>query len=108
MVKIPIVIRGIDKHGYEFEELTETFMVSKYGARIFTVHELEEEAVLKLRLQGSDHWTDFRVAWIGSEEAKSAGHIGVEFIQATNFFGVHFPQEDWGAAIPQEDTHRSY
>ena len=101
MVKIPVVIRGTDKHGYEFEEQTETFMVSKYGARIFTVHELEEEAILKLRLQGSEQWTDFRVAWIGSEEAQSGGHIGVEFIQTTNFFGVTFPQEDWGATAPQ-------
>ena len=90
MVKIPVVIRGIDKHGYEFEEQTETFMVSKYGARIFTVHELEEEAILKLRLQGSDQWTDFRVAWVGREETQSGGHIGVEF-----------PQEDWGATAPQ-------
>lgn len=100
MVKLPIVIRGIDKHGYEFEEETETFMVSKYGARIFTVHELEENAVLKLRLKNSEHWTDFRVAWVGSEEAKSAGHIGVEFLQATNFFGILFPHEDWGASTP--------
>jgi hypothetical protein len=100
MVKLPIVIRGIDKHGYEFEEETETFMVSKYGARIFTVHELEENAVLKLRLKNSEDWTDFRIAWVGSEEAKSGGHIGIEFIQTTNFFGVLFPHEDWGASAP--------
>ena len=101
MVKIPIVIRGVDKHGHSFEEETETFMVSKYGARISTAHELEEEAILQLRLQGAEHWTDFRVAWVGSVEAKLAGHIGVEFIQTTNFFGIPFPQEDWGASAPQ-------
>ena len=97
MVKIPIVIHGIDKQGYEFEEQTETFVVSKYGARISTAHQLEEDAVLQLRLKDSDHWTDFRVAWVGTEETQSAGHIGVEFIQTTNFFGVIFPQEDWGS-----------
>jgi hypothetical protein len=29
MVKIPVVIKGIDKHGYEFEEETETYVVSR-------------------------------------------------------------------------------
>jgi hypothetical protein len=96
MVKIPIVIQGIDRHGYKFEEETETFIVSKYGARVFTIHELQENDTLRLRLKDSGHWTEFRVAWIGTEESKSAGHIGLEFIQATNFFGVLFPQEDWG------------
>lgn len=95
IVKIPIVIQGVDKHGYEFEEETETSMVSKYGARIFSVHELEENDILHLRLRESDHWTEFRVAWIGTEEEKSAGHIGVELTQTAHFFGVLFPREDW-------------
>ncbi|MEW5978340.1 MAG: PilZ domain-containing protein [Acidobacteriota bacterium] len=95
MVKIPVVIKGVDLHGYEFEEETETYVVSKFGARIFTVHELQVDSVLKLRLKTSDHWSDFRVAWIGSEENNTTGHIGIEFIQTVDFFGVLFPQEDW-------------
>jgi hypothetical protein len=95
MVKIPVVIKGVDKQGYEFEEQTETFVVSKFGARIFTVHELEEDAVLQLKLKSSEHWSEFRVAWIGRQDDDSLGHIGIEFIQATNFFGVSFPGEDW-------------
>ncbi len=91
MVKIPVVIKGIDKHGYEFEEETETYVVSKYGARIHTAHELKTDAALKLRLKNSEEWTDFRVAWIDD----AAQHIGLEFLQSTNFFGVIFPQEDW-------------
>ena len=96
MVKVPVVIRGVDKNGYEFEEETETFVVSKYGARVFSVHELEEDAVLKVRLRASDQWSDFRVAWIGrQEEEDSLGHIGIEFMHTSNFFGVVFPGEDW-------------
>ena len=95
MVRIPVVIKGVDKNGYEFEEETETFVVSKYGARIFTVHELEEEAVLELRLKSSDRWSEFRIVWIGKQEDNSLGHIGIEFIQTTDFFGVIFPVEDW-------------
>jgi len=95
MVKIPIVIRGIDKQGYEFEEETETFVVSKFGARIFTVHDLPEDAILELRVKSSDDWSQFRVVWQGRQEDNSLGQIGVEFIQTTNFFGVVFPVEDW-------------
>jgi len=95
MVKVPVVIRGVDKHGFEFEEETETYVVSKYGARVSSVHEVEVDDVLKLRLRDSQEWSDFRVVWIGTEEEGSAGGVGIEFIQATNFFGVRFPVEDW-------------
>jgi hypothetical protein len=95
MVKIPVVLRGTDQHGYEFEEETETFVVSKFGARVFTVHELAEDAVLELRLKSSDQWSQFRIVWLGRQEDDSLGHIGLEFIQTTNFFGVVFPVEDW-------------
>jgi hypothetical protein len=95
MVKIPVVLRGTDKHGYEFEEETETFVVSKFGARVFTVHELSEDAVLELRLKSSDQWSQFRIVWLGRQEDDSLGHIGLEFMQTTNFFGVVFPGEDW-------------
>ena len=95
MVKIPVVLRGIDKHGYEFEEETETFVVSKFGARVFTVHELAEDTVLELRLKSGNEWSQFRIAWLGRQEADSLGHIGLEFIHTTDFFGVAFPVEDW-------------
>ena len=95
MVKIPVTIKGVDKQGYEFEEETETFVVSKFGARVFTVHELAEDAVLELRLNSSDEWSQLRVVWLGRQEDDSLGHIGLEFIQTTNFFGVVFPVEDW-------------
>jgi hypothetical protein len=95
MVRIPVVIKGVDKNGNAFELETETFVVSKFGARIFAVQELEQGAALQLRLKSSDQWCDFRVAWVGSHEEDTLGHIGVEFIQTANFFGVIFPGEDW-------------
>ena len=95
MVRIPVVIKGIDRNGYEFEEATETYVVSKYGARIFSVHELQEDAVLQLRLRSSERWSEFRIVWIGKEQENSLGHVGIEFIQTTDFFGVVFPGEDW-------------
>ena len=49
MVKIPVVIKGVDKHGYEFEEETETYVVSKYGARVSSVHEIEVDDILQFR-----------------------------------------------------------
>ena len=95
MVRIPVVIMGTDKNGYEFEEETETFVVSKYGARIFSVHDLQEDVALQLRLKSSERWSEFRVVWIGKGEDNSLGHVGIEFIQTTDFFGVIFPGEDW-------------
>jgi PilZ domain-containing protein len=94
MVKVPVVIKGVDKQGYEFEEETETYVVSKYGARVFSIHELDVDDVLRLRLRDSQDWSDFRVVWVG-KEGDTAGGVGIEFIQATNFFGIKFPSEDW-------------
>ena len=85
----------IDQNGYEFEEETETFVVSKYGARIFSVHELGEDSILQVRIKSSEHWSDFRIVWIGLQEDDSLGHVGIEFIQTTDFFGIIFPGEDW-------------
>ena len=70
--------------------------MSKYGVRVSSVHEIEVDDILQLRLRDSQHWSDFRVVWVGSEGADSAGGVGIEFIQAINFFGVRFPGEDWG------------
>ena len=95
MVKIPVVIKGVDKQGYEFEEETETYVVSKYGARVSSVHQIEVDDILQLRLRDSQDWSDFRVVWIGHEGDDTLGGVGIEFIQATNFFGVRFPGEDW-------------
>ena len=94
LVSIPVVIKGTDKHGYSFEEDTHTFQVSKYGACIFSIHELEENSMLQLRLKSSEHWSNLRVVWI-SRENDTMGHIGIEFVQSTNFFGVSFQGDDW-------------
>ena len=95
MIKIPVIIKGTDKHGKEFREETETFMVSKYGARVYSRHELQEDSILKLRFKSNRKWSYFRVAWIASKENNKMGHVGIEYIQGTNFFGVVFPGEDW-------------
>jgi PilZ domain len=94
LVSIPVVIKGTDKHGYAFEEDTHTFQISKYGARIFSVHELEENSILQLRLKSSEQSSHFRVVWI-SRENDTLGQVGVEFVQSTSFFGVSFREEDW-------------
>jgi hypothetical protein len=95
MVKIPVVIKGVDKHGREFEEETETCVVSKYGARVRSIHQVEVDDILQLRLRESQEWSDFRVAWIGGEADDTVGQIGIEFVQTSNFFGIRFPVEDW-------------
>ena len=94
MLKIPVVIKGKNKHGDEFKEVTETRVVSRFGARIRSRQELKQDALLKLRLKRGGEWADFRVAWIGSKENNMLGDVGIEFIQATNFLGVTFPDED--------------
>jgi hypothetical protein len=94
LANIPVVIKGTDKQGCAFEEDTQTFQVSKYGALISSVHELQEGSILQLRLKRDEHWSEFRVAWIGSEN-DTLGHVGIEFVQSTSLFGVSFRGEDW-------------
>ena len=63
--------------------------------RIYLPQELKEDTILKLCLKESKAWRDVRVVWLGSEENNTKGHVGIEFVEATNFFGVVFPEEDW-------------
>jgi len=50
--------------------------------------------MLQLRLKSSEHWSDFRVVWISGEN-DTKGHVGIEFVQSTNFFEVSFQGNDW-------------
>jgi hypothetical protein len=95
LVRIPVLITGKDEQGVEFKEETETCEVSKYGARIYLLQELKEDTILKLCLKESKVWMDVRVVWLGSEENNTKGHVGIEFVETSNFFGVVFPEEDW-------------
>src|SRR5438552_12732728 len=88
LVKIPVIIAGKDKHGVEFKDETETCEVSKYGARIYLPQELKEDTILKLCLKESKAWRDVRVVWLGSEENNTKGHVGIELVEANNYFGV--------------------
>jgi hypothetical protein len=94
LVNIPVVIKGTDKQGYAFEEDTQTLQVSKYGALISSVHDLQEGSILQLRLKRDEHWSDFRVVWTSSED-DTLGRVGIEFVQATSFFGVPLREGDW-------------
>ena len=94
MVKIPVVIKGIDKQGYEFEE-GRNHVVSKYGARVSSVHQVEVDAILKLRLRDSQDGRTFvscgleTTAMTRLAELESV-HSGDPFLWSRSFW------EDWG------------
>lgn len=91
-----IKIRSIDDGGNIFTEDTETTTVSKFGASLRTANQFKMGQILSIRTVDRDHVGQFQVVWMGEPGSPGEGQIGVEWVDARQFWGIEFPPEDWG------------
>jgi len=100
---IPIVLIGEDSSGNEFQESTRTTVVSKHGAEITTTRELVHGAVVTIENRSLALAATATVVSIGKRRSPGEpGVIGVQLIKAANVWGIIFPPDDWGTALPLE------
>ena len=90
-VRIPVVIKGIDKHGYEFEEGQKP--LSSVSMEHAFSRSTNWKRIRSYRCGSNPQRTLVRfsdcVDWNGERQLDQ--YIGIEFIQTTDFFGGYFP-----------------
>ena len=103
---MPVVLRGADSSGVEFEECTRTVVVSKHGAKIRTVQSLALGAVISIENRSMGLAANATVVSVGPRQFPGEPvEIGVQLNQAGNVWGIIFPPDDWetGPALAVED-----
>ena len=93
-LEVPIIISGTDNAGQEFEENTQTLVVSRRGAKIISRHTLVPQQKLMLRSLMTGLDAELRVIGpiLGDEEGC---HFGVEILHPElNVWGINFPLLD--------------
>ncbi|MGO8786765.1 MAG: PilZ domain-containing protein [Terriglobia bacterium] len=93
-LEVPITISGTDNTGQEFEENTQTLVVSRRGAKIISRHTLVPQQKLMLRSLMTGLDAELRVIGpiLGDEEGC---HFGVEILHPElNVWGIAFPLLD--------------
>ena len=98
---IPIVLRGTDSSGNEFQESTRTTTVSKHGARIKTTQDLALGTLVTIENRSLGLSADATVVRIGKRWSPGeAVEIGVQLTKAGNVWGIIFPPDDWQTGPP--------
>ena len=90
-------ISAISPEGKIISEETETVCVSKFGAALKTTHQYTLGQIVSVHTLEHDHVGQFRVVWLGQPGTPEAGQIGIEWVDAHDFWGIEFAPEDWGA-----------
>ena len=98
---IPVEVSGCDVEGREIHEKTTSKLVNKHGACISVRHKFSVGSEVVVSVPHMERQQRCRVAWVSGENRDgSICQIGVELERAENFWGVHFPPEDWGDPKP--------
>lgn len=99
VVHLPMTVRGIDRDGVRFEELTTSQNLCRGGAAFATVHPLDPGADLEITIplpkQGRQAENDFatrgRVVHVLAGSRKGESIVGVEFT-GPRFHRVFVPE----------------
>jgi hypothetical protein len=89
-VRIPVIVTGTLPGGESFTEETHVLTVSKFGARLKCSHPLSPGTEIRVRPKASNEDALFHVVWAGGGSGNS-GEVGIQYVKATNLFGIAFP-----------------
>jgi hypothetical protein len=93
--KLPVILSGIDRDGFNFGEETETVSISKHGASVRTAYELRLGQEISARTKDTHRVGQFVVVWVGQPGTPGEGQVGLEWVEVRRFWGVEFPPDDW-------------
>lgn len=92
VMRVPVEVHGIAEDGSVFEENMHTSVVGSVGAMIRTSRSLQMNSEVSVTNRFSQQTQQFRVAWIGEQQADGSWEIGLEALQPLDdFWGVRFP-----------------
>jgi hypothetical protein len=96
LVALPLTVSGQKSDGAHVSGDAETVMVNRHGARIRSLVGLEPQMELRVSLLAPYKWRVAKVIWANP----GRNEYGIELYHAENFWGVHFPPEDWESSLP--------
>jgi hypothetical protein len=75
-----------------FEEDTYISSVSKFGASLKTDLPLEVGMQVRVESKRGREGALFRVVWTSRECPSRGGEVGIEYLEASDFLGITFPE----------------
>jgi PilZ domain len=94
LIGVPVSLIGMGKD-QQFEEATETVVISERGCLVKLAKPLDRGASVRLTNPKTSQEALCKVVYIG-QHAGGKTEIGLEFAQEhPNFWGVTFPPKDW-------------
>ena len=96
LLEVPILVEGVDAKGERFQELGQTEVVNKHGAKIRVPRALATDSEVIVTLTQSGRSSRAVVVW--AEASPSGGyrdHYGIRLDKAENLWGLYFPPSDW-------------
>lgn len=90
-VRIPVAVTGTLPSGEIFTEQTHVMTVSKFGAKLKSSYPLRPG--MEVRVKPAAGITDalFQVVWADGSGMNGSGEVGIRYVNASNLFGVAFP-----------------
>lgn len=92
--KIAVVLCWTDEHGRQREEGAETILLSRYGTLVRSPVVLPVEHRLRLRVPETKNEAEAEVIWVQEGEAPEHTELGIEFLEADNFWEIEFPVDE--------------
>ncbi len=91
VIELPIQISGTDVNGIGFSVLTQTLMLSRYGAKILLEKALVEGQEINISCPGNQKEAEARVVGLFAKESEGYSY-GIEFLgQESNYWDISFP-----------------
>jgi len=92
--KTAVVLSWTDEHGRQREEGAETILLSRYGTLVRSPVALPVEQRLRLRVPETKNEAEAEVIWLQEGEAPEHNELGIEFLEAENFWEIDFPADE--------------
>jgi len=94
LLKVPLMLRGLDINGESYTARAETIMVSRHGARLSIDRELVKGSDVSVTVPKTGRTQKARVvlAW---ENSPGVHECAIELASPENLWGVIFPPNDW-------------
>jgi len=100
LLQVPVLVRGTNAEGREFEEGTETLSISAHGALVKLQAKLVSGAKVIVKHEGTQEEQETKVIFMGTTRGGKT-EVGLEFASPRpSFWRVAFPPEDWSPKHP--------
>lgn len=98
--RVDVAMNWVDGSGQARREAAHTRDLSQHGAQIASPVPLPVGQQLRLSVRELGQEVESRVVWVRPDESQGVTHLGIEFMQKKDFWGIAFPQ----AATPSHPS----